>query len=774
MDKIINIQNVDPNTLQLQNYSQADESLISNTEVDITFNPSQDYLEYFILDLNQNILFSNVAGYPNYKIHDTTVVIDPQNDLEVHGYDEGQYYTIYNFFKRKLSSSVNSVFYIQDISSDRTELRLNTTQISNLDIVELTNEFAVQISNASGSYLDFYLNFGNNNLIIANNIALDNTIPNDPTVLIKLYEPLPVEFTFNSQCWIVEQIAESQTYQIELTTVFTVTEQLNYIQGPNYNLDVKDQINNSTVYQNYNSLSQNTSLVGSGSLISQINSLLVEKGIEINIDYSDYSEFIHFSSAQTRLENFYYKLSLIEQYTANAVLTTDTSSYYQSGSQIIWNNKINDIITSFDGYEYYLYYTSESYAWPKTNLTPPFLNYSTTTPTAISWFSTQSISASYFDSENNDALINAIPTYLREDSNNNQYFLFIQMVGQNFDNVWTYSKDITNKFNADNRLNYGISKDIVAQAIRDLGVKIYQNNFSETDLYSALIGLTPSGSTLLLPYATGSLPTPSGYEYINTYVTASDPNVQEPLDDVNKEIYKRIYHNLPLLLKKKGTPEGLRILINIYGIPDTILRINEFGGKSNDITSNWDNFQDQFNYEFFTTSSGYVNVPITILTGSGGGMYGFATYGNDYYGGNSFSTTTSSFTIEFRFKTTGIPTDINAYNQILAYAPENDLAIVLEYTGSGYTSGSYSGSIPDPYNEYGTLKLITLSNGTSSSLYSPFFDGGWWSVMYTLGNEITPITPITDWILDYTPTPGRGVWEDNGVWYDTETWYDTP
>ena len=36
----------------------------------------------------------------------------------------------------------------------------------------------------------------------------------------------------------------------------------------------------------------------------QINSLLEEKEIDINIDYSDLSNFIHFSSAQTRLENF--------------------------------------------------------------------------------------------------------------------------------------------------------------------------------------------------------------------------------------------------------------------------------------------------------------------------------------------------------------------------------------------------------------------------------------------------------------------------------------
>ena len=736
MDKIVNIQNVDPNTLQLQNYSPSDESLISNAEIEVTFDPSQDYLEYFILDLNQNILFSNVAGYPNYKIQDTTVVIDPQADLEVHGFTEGQYYTIYNFLKRKLSSSVGSTFYIQSISSDRTELRLNTTQISNLDVVELTNEFTNQIKFSPNAYLDFYLNFGDNKLIIANNILLDNTNPGDPTVLIKLYEALPDEFTFNSQCWVVEQIAESQAYQIELTTVFTVNEQLNYINGPNYNLDIQDQINNTTTYLNQSTLQQNTSTAGSGSLLYQINSILAEKGIKINIDYSDYSQFTHFSSAQTRLENFYYKLALIEEYTVSSSYTTNPSSYYQLSSQQIWDNKINDIITNFDGYEYYLYYSSESYAWPKTNATAPYINYSINDPISINWFTTQSYSASYFDSENNDALLNTIPTYLREDSNNDQYFLFTQMIGQNFDNVWVYLKDITNKFDADNRLNYGISKDIVAQAIRDLGVKIYQNNFSSTDIYSALLGLTPSGSNINVPYITGSLPTPTGFEYINLFITASDPNVLEPLDDVNKEIYKRIYHNLPYLLKKKGTPESLRVLSTIYGIPDTILRINEFGGESTTSLNSWNNFVDQFNYEFFTTSSGYVNIPIAISTGLGGGMYGSAIYGGDYYGGFSMVFDTSSFTIEFRFKTTGIPTNVNAYNQILAYAPENDLAIVLEYTGSGYTSGSYSGSIPDIYNEYGTLKLITLSNSTSSSLYLPFFDGGWWSVMYNLKDDV--------------------------------------
>jgi hypothetical protein len=720
MEKIINIQDVNPDTLQLQNYSVEDEALISNNIQDTTFNPSEDYIEYFVLDFNKNILYENVSGFPNYTLLDNVMTIDPQKDLESQGFTEGQYYTIYNFLKRKLSSSPNSTFYIQDISPDRTELRLNTTKIANSDIIDLTTQLAVQISNATGSYLDFYLDFGNNKLVIANNILLDGTNPADPTVLIKLYDPLPEEFTFNTQCWVVEQVAESKAYQIELTTIFTIEEELNYINGPNFNLDIQDQINNSTPYYNQNSLQQSTSLLGSGSLLYQINSILAEKGIEINTDYSDYSQFVHFSSAQTRLENFYYKLSLIEQYNLSSSYSVSglPLNIYTSGSQVIWQNKINDIITNFDGYEYHLYYSSGSTAWPKTNSEPPFINASTTSGLASTFLTNQLTSASLYDRDNMNALINTIPDYLLDDPDNDQYKLFVQMVGQHFDNVWIYLRDITNKFDADNRLEYGISKDIVAQAIRDLGVKIYQNNFSTDNLYSALLGVTPSGSLINIPGITGSLPTPSGLEYVNTVITASSTSSLEPIDNINKEIYKRIYHNLPMLLKKKGTTEGLRMLINVYGIPDTILRVNEFGGKSYQAQS-WDNFVDQFNYAFTTTTNGYVNVvlPVSYFDGT-----------KDLEG------------IEFRFKTFGIPSSSHYSQSVARIVGEFDL--VLEYTGSGYTSGSYSGSIPDTYNQYATLKYIDASTSDSASVYLPFFNGEWWSVLINQSGELAG-TPIT-------------------------------
>ncbi len=73
-------------------------------------------------------------------------------------------------------------------------------------------------------------------------------------------------------------------------------------------------------------------------------------------------------------------------------------------------------------------------------------------------------------------------------------------------------KDVINKYDADNRLNFGISRDLVADAIRDFGVKLYQNNFSNEDLFTAFLGLTPEGGLFPFPNITGSLPTPSGFE----------------------------------------------------------------------------------------------------------------------------------------------------------------------------------------------------------------------------------------------------------------------
>jgi hypothetical protein len=714
--------------LTTQEYTGQDTNLISTFDVN-TFLSSSSYIEYFIYDLNQNLIQSDY-NFSQYSVQNdgqsagnnnlSQIIISPEETLINNGFDQGSYITYFNFLNKNIGSDIEQL-YITEISADRTEIRLDSMVLSDMDIVEKTNEF-VQYRETSEYFVDFYLNFGDNQLLIANNITLDSQDPNNHTILVKLYEPLPEGFDVNSTLWVVTSIEESIAYQVNFEDTPIVIQDTTSIQGPNFNLNIKDQVNNSTLDMSYVDLIT-TSLTSS---TNQLNSLLEEKEIDINVDYTNFSDFIHFSSAQTRLENFYYKASLIEEYsssiaTINSQITGSTSSSISvSGSVALYESKINNIITNFDGYDYYLYYSSGSWAWPKTTAEPPYLLASTGSAAVLSWFGSTNeynlplyggiiLSASLFDNTNKDNLLFSIPEYLREDSANQPYELFIDMVAQHFDNIWIYYKDVTNKYTADNRLEAGISKDIVADAIRDFGIKLYQNNFSNNDLFTAFLGLTPDGALFPFPNITSSLPTPSGYEYVNTFISASNDYI--PLDDVNKSLYKRIYHNLPYLLKSKGTIPGLRALITSYGIPDTILRISEFGGKDKVNSNDWDYWQEEFNYSYYSPGNNFISIPFTASSAW-----------------NAVNGKPSN--IEFRFKTDGLPQTNIPYSQSLIQTNGN-FNLTLTYTGSGYTSGSYSGSIPDPYNEYATLTFYPISGSFNQtcSVYLPFFNGDWWSVM---------------------------------------------
>jgi hypothetical protein len=717
MAKTVTLNSIDPISFEYQEYSIQDDNLIVNFTVEPTFDPLKNYVAYYVYDLNDTVVFSNEINFLGYSIINGQVVLSPEVDIEAVGFEEGQYNVVYNFLNNELSSSYFQRLYIDQISSDRTEVRLNTTQISNLSLISGATSLSAQIQSSAGVYFDFFLDFGDNQLVIANNILLDTSNPEDPTVLIKLYEPLPINFSLKDECWVTTQVANPVAYNINIIQTFELIDENIYLRGPNYNLGIKDQINNSTDYVNYSTLSSTSSYDAStsSSLNYQINSILAERGVEINVDYSDYNNFIYFSSAETRLENFYYKLQLIENYTFSASYSNSSPNSYSATSSNIWQAKINEIITTFDGYDYFLYYDSGSGAWPKTNSTYPYNNVTTTSAAGINFFAAQSAIAIEFDENNNNALVNSIPQYLRDDAANAEYELFIEMLGEMFDNIWIYYQDVTNKWNADNRLNYGVSKDLVAEILRDLGLKIYQNNFSSNDLYLAFLGVTSEGNTFPFPNITGSYPVPSGYEYINTKVSASNTIV--PLEDVEYSFYKRLYHNLPLLLKKKGTTTGLQNLITTYGIPSTILRVAEFGGKDKDESNDWDYYKQRYNYKYETSASGFISSSWVLNS-------------------NWNSTNNVPNALQFRFKlpssgsTGAVNLAVSRPSQSLwSLGNGSNVALVLEYTGSGFTTGSYSGSIVNPYYQYANLKFTADGMVSSTSVYLPFFNGDWWSVM---------------------------------------------
>ena len=721
----IEIIQVSPVDFEYQNYDQKDKNLLSGSYYDTSFTSSTDYIEYYAYDGSKNLLTpqdqydTNINR--NYSVHDGDVTLYPSDDLENLGYDQGEYYSTYNFYRKRLGSSPEREwYYIDQISTDRTEVRLRSSVITADTVISSSKEFIDYRADA-GYFVDFYLNFGEDIQCISNNLQLDLSGA-EPSVLIKLYEPLPSNIELKTELWVVEEISVPQAYRITFPPIIFEPNDYQYISGPNYSIQVTQQTGEASEEVSFNTL-LNSDITSS---TAQLQNLLNRKEVNISVDYTDYNNFIYFSSALTRLENFYYKVGLIQS-SSNEIVGLPTNSATYSSSKAELTTSIDGIIKNFDGYEYFLYYNSGSeYSYPKTNTEPPYILASTSSTEVVEWLGSAdpdnvlygglALTASNYDQENQNYLYWSIPEYLRDDSDNDKYMLFVDMVAQQYDNSWQYIKNITTRFDADNRLDFGISKDLVADAIRDFGIKLYSNNFNNNDLYAAFLGLTPSGSSFPFPNMTGSFPTPSGFEYVNTEISASDDIV--PLDNVNKSLYKRLYHNVPYLLKTKGTLSGLRALITSYGVPDTILRINEFGGKDRDNFQDWDYTQNVFNYALELDGENS-QITSSFLTNISWPEYS--------------ATEKTPKSVQWRFKTPGVPT-ASAYYNILV-GDTNKFYVTLEYTGSGMDSGSYSGSIPSQSNAYGTLRFYPDGNNSSdvtASITLPFFDGGWWSAMATI------------------------------------------
>ena len=728
-NKII-INQVNPTNFEFQQYTEQDNFLISSSRLDTAFTSSTDYIEYYAYDESQTLLYPQpgdikAVAVTSYSVKNGDTILYPAEDLENLGYDEGTFFSTYNFYRKLLSSDIGTNYYISEISSDRTEVRLNSNVIPNDLLISSSTEF-IEFRELQDYFVDFLLNFGNDQQVIANNLKLDTTTSVDPSLLVKLYEPLPSQFDLKSTLWVVEEISSPEAYSVTFPPFNFKPNDVQLLKGPNYSIIAAQETGESSQAFNYNTL-LNSNLTSSA---NQLQNILNRKEININVDYTDYNNFIHFSSAYIRLENFYYKVGLIQS-SSNAIdnLPLNSGTYSASKSEI--SNNIERIISNLDGWEYFMYFNSGSEkSYPKQNTEPPYILFPTGSTEALTWvgstddsspyYGGQAVLASEYDAENPNYLYNAIPEYLKEDPENAKYELFVDMVAQQYDNTWLYTKNLTTRFDADNRLDFGISKDLVADAIRDFGIKLYSNNFNADDLYTAFLGITPSGSTFPFPYMTGSIGgivnTPSGYEYVDTEISASNDII--PLDNINKRLYKRIYHNLPYLLKTKGTIAGIRALITSYGVPSTILRINEFGGKDRDNYKDWDYSEDVFNYALNLTPNSTFKTKFQL---------------NPKWNESSPNVTAPK-SIQFRFKTNGIPsTSPTRYN--IWVGDINNSYILLEYTGSGDTTGTYDGAVPSQSNAFGTLTFYpdgALSGNNTASIELPFFDGGWWSVQATV------------------------------------------
>ncbi len=163
------VTSIDYTVLTQQQYRTDDILLIQSTQIATEFNPETDNIEVFVYDLNNQIVATdyNFINYQTYQDSTNTIgpqfvlnniKIDPVADLESYFFDSGEYIINYNFYREFFSSSVNTPFFIKEISPSRTELRLDTNYLTNDQLVSASFEFSS--SRFGRQFDDFYLNLG--------------------------------------------------------------------------------------------------------------------------------------------------------------------------------------------------------------------------------------------------------------------------------------------------------------------------------------------------------------------------------------------------------------------------------------------------------------------------------------------------------------------------------------------------------------------------------------------------------------------------------------
>tara|TARA_B100000900_G_scaffold158412_1_gene134642 strand:+ start:15434 stop:20665 length:5232 start_codon:yes stop_codon:yes gene_type:complete len=470
-----------------------------------------------------------------------------------------------------------------NITFDKGDLTLRREIVIN-DIKEsFRKQFDKKIFEDVSPFLTHYLHLGGgNNKLIATWDIDKNTlstfkfdeetnenkkVEEVKALVLKLYEPLPQDINLNHKTWIskIQSIPIIDT----ITLVDGETAQCTPL-TPNFNLDVGDDIGyqilddliasgsttSTDVVNEFISSSEfdlsklDISYVTSSTTLVETDKGTIKQDTGVH-DYN-WAGFVKYSSAEERSANFLYKVQLIESY-ENKILSLDSGSATTS-SVAIQNErertvtKINNVKKGFDSFEKFLY-TSSSL----NDLTYPGAGQNTLSAssdsTVTDWYSGLQSSARTYDYDNKSRFVNNLPQHIQDDFKGEEFTLFFDMVGQHFDNIWAHIEGISKSKKTENKYDVGIVNDLVYHMLESLG-------------WDADMGVK---SQLLWEYAFGK---------------HSDGTVVANMSgkDRQSEIWRRILNNLPYLNKHKGTKRALHAALSIYGIPQSLLTVMEFGG----------------------------------------------------------------------------------------------------------------------------------------------------------------------------------------------------
>lgn len=393
------------------------------------------------------------------------------------------------------------------------------------------------------SYFKNALNVGGNRLfpILNTGMVDERQNPTDPlTLLVKLKDELPNDFTTQTKCW-VSNISLSP-YIIRAIIKSPTEGKVYKIGAPNFSIPIPNaSLTNTNIAYTANDLKNDD---------ETDRELTVSKNItELSVDYTNFSNFVVFSSAEMRLKIFKNKiisltglsasLSTLEVRGQDFLLKSGSVYPYYAKEYASIQGQMTDIINSFDGYESYLY-RGGSYAYANSRFI------------SASYVAEQDTSASAYDVNNRDSLLNNTPQHILADQDNDDYIIFLSMVGHFFDNLYIYIAGLPSEKTAMADQTTEFTRRVVDYMLETFGWTL-DDSLEQSNI-------------------------------LNNYLTSEQIEGlnQMSAEDRLKAIRNRVLANLSGIYKAKGAEEAVQLIMACYGIPLVLLSIREYGGVAYD------------------------------------------------------------------------------------------------------------------------------------------------------------------------------------------------
>lgn len=375
------------------------------------------------------------------------------------------------------------------------------------------------------------------------------------SVQLKLLKPLRNDIDLYSSAYIARDIAQPVIDKITIELEPPIDDSQNLRPA---NMDVgKFSVNKQSIKnQTLSTLGTLTGSIGhiSASTISYDDRVFNRwytadfNSSELNVDFSDYSNFVFFGSAQARLDAFANKLNKIQSY--SDVISLNSSNDAERKLAI----EKEYIKRNFDSYEQYLYFASMSVAYSAsayyvdggveynpTGSWPKDVNMSPLVYTSVQeWYTSQSAIAQRFDEFNPNYLVKHLPEHIQEDTNSQDFIKFIQMFGHVMDNLKIYIDQFSNIYSTNPDPFKELTMDQVYEVGKSFGLEL-PNAYSLEALDSFISSL---------------------YDGVGTRALLA-------------ETWKRFLHSSIYLQKLKGSRTGTDAVINTFGINSPLVQVKE-------------------------------------------------------------------------------------------------------------------------------------------------------------------------------------------------------